>query len=82
MSLSSRARAVLMEATNSVAFPQFHGQVDRSHAVPLRLCIDDQPNQDQTPVEGSAEARCHSVTLNNRSHVTGKLAIERLERAL
>jgi hypothetical protein len=70
-----------MGATNSVAFPQFRGQVDRSHAVPLRLSIDDQPNQDQTPVEGSAEARCHCVTLNNRSDVTGKLAIERLHRA-
>jgi hypothetical protein len=36
--------------------PRFRGQVDRSHAMTLRLFIDDQPDQDQTPVYGAAES--------------------------
>lgn len=39
-----------------VGLPRFRGQVDRSHAMTLRLSIDDQPNQDQAPVHASAEA--------------------------
>ena len=39
-----------------LGLPRFRGQVDRSHAMTLRLSIDDQPNQDQAPVHASAEA--------------------------
>jgi len=38
-----------------VGLPWFRGQVDRSHAMTLRLSIDDQPDQDQTPVYGAAK---------------------------
>ena len=40
----------------ALGLPRFRGQVDRSHAMTLRLSIDDQPNQDQAPVHASAEA--------------------------
>ena len=40
----------------NLGLPRFRGQVDRSHAMTLRLSIDDQPNQDQAPVHASAEA--------------------------
>jgi alkylhydroperoxidase family enzyme len=43
-------------AAHKVGLPRFRGQVDRSHAMTLRLSIDDQPNQDQAPVHASAEA--------------------------
>jgi len=39
-----------------VDLPRFSGQVNRSHAMTLRLSIDDQSNQDQAPVHGAAEA--------------------------
>ncbi len=39
-----------------VGLPRFHGQVDRSHAMTLRLSIDDQPDQDQAPVHGAAKS--------------------------
>ena len=39
-----------------VGLPWFRGQVDRSHAMTLRLSIDDQPNQDKAPVHGAAKA--------------------------
>jgi hypothetical protein len=39
----------------SLGLPRFHGQVDRSHAMTLRLSIDDQTDQDQAPVHGAAE---------------------------
>ena len=39
-----------------LGLPRFRGQVDRSHAMTLRLSIDDQPNQVQAPVHASAEA--------------------------
>jgi len=42
-----------------VGLPQFRGQVDRSHAMTLRLFIDDQLDQDQTPVYAAAEAGGH-----------------------
>ena len=32
------------------------GQVNGSHAMPLRLAIDDQPNQDRAPVHAFVEA--------------------------
>jgi hypothetical protein len=38
-----------------LGLPQFRGQVDRSHAMNLRLFINDQPDQDQAPVYGAAE---------------------------
>jgi len=41
---------------DALGLPRFRGQVDRSHAMTLRLSIDDQPNQDQAPVHASAEA--------------------------
>ena len=37
-------------------FPWFRGKVDRSHAMTLRLSIDDQPDQDKAPVHGAAKA--------------------------
>jgi hypothetical protein len=39
-----------------LGLPWFLGQVDRSHAMTLRLSIDDQPDQDQAPVHGAAKA--------------------------
>jgi hypothetical protein len=39
-----------------VGFPQNHGQVNRRHAMTLRLSTDDQSNQDKAPVHGAAEA--------------------------
>jgi len=39
--------------------PRFSGQVVRSHAMTLRLSIDDQPDQIKTPVHGAAKARGH-----------------------
>jgi hypothetical protein len=39
-----------------LGLPQNHGQVNRSHAMTLRLLIHDQPNQDKAPVHGAAEA--------------------------
>jgi hypothetical protein len=36
--------------------PRFRGQVDRSHAMTLRLFINDQPDQDQAPVHGAAKS--------------------------
>jgi hypothetical protein len=44
------------EVIMTMGLPRFRGQVDRSHAMTLRLSIDDQPNQDQAPVHASAEA--------------------------
>jgi hypothetical protein len=38
-----------------LGLPRSYGQVDRRHAMTLRLSIDDQPDQDQTPVYGAAE---------------------------
>jgi len=46
----------LLDVVNGLGLPRFRGQVDRSHAMTLRLSIDDQPNQDQAPVHASAEA--------------------------
>jgi predicted nucleic acid-binding protein len=40
----------------TLGLPRFHGQVDRSHAMTLRLSIDDQPDQDQAPVHGAAKS--------------------------
>jgi hypothetical protein len=40
-----------------LGLPWFRGQVDRSHAMTLRLSIDDQPDQIKTPVHGAAKAR-------------------------
>ena len=42
-----------------VGFPQNHGQVNRRHAMTLRLSTDDQSNQDKAPVHGAAEAGSH-----------------------
>ena len=42
-----------------VGLPRFCGQVVRSHAMTLRLSIDDQPDQIKTPVHGAAKARGH-----------------------
>ena len=39
-----------------LGLPRFRGQVDRSHAMTLRLSINEQPDQDKTPVHGAAEA--------------------------
>ena len=39
-----------------LGLPQFGGQVDRSHAMTLRLFINDQPDQDQAPVYGAAKS--------------------------
>jgi len=40
----------------NLGLPIFRGQVDRRHAIPLRLSSDDQPNQNQAPVHSAAEA--------------------------
>ena len=40
----------------SVGLPWFRGQVERRHAMTLRLSIDDQTDQDQAPVDGGAKA--------------------------
>jgi transposase-like protein len=39
-----------------LGLPRFRGQVNRGHAMPLRLAIDDQPNQDRAPVHAFVEA--------------------------
>ena len=39
-----------------LGLPRFSGQVNRRHAMTLRLSIDDQSNQDQAPVHGAAKA--------------------------
>jgi len=52
----------LMERTTlelrkvQLGLPRFRGQVDRSHAMTLRLFNDDQPDQDQAPVHGAAKS--------------------------
>ena len=45
-----------IEHEQRMGLPWFRGQVDRSHAMTLRLSIDDQPNQDKAPVHGAAKA--------------------------
>ena len=52
----TRVKARRKTGYGSLGLPRFRGQVDRSHAMTLRLSIDDQPNQDQAPVHASAEA--------------------------
>jgi len=42
--------------SKALGLPWFRGQVDRSHAMTLRLSIDDQPDQDKAPVHGAAKA--------------------------
>ena len=42
-----------------VRLPRFRGHVDRSHAMTLRLSINEQPDHDQAPVHTSAEAGGH-----------------------
>ena len=39
-----------------LGLPRLSGQVNRRHAMTLRLSIDDQSNQDQAPVHGAAKA--------------------------
>ncbi len=39
-----------------MGLPRFRGQVDRSHAMTLRLSIDDQPDQGQATVHGAAKS--------------------------
>jgi hypothetical protein len=54
---SSAVLAILQdEPERRLGFPQNHGQVNRSHAMTLRLLIHDQSNQDTSPVHGAAEA--------------------------
>ena len=48
-----------IKGVTSLELPWFRGQVDRSHAMTLRLSIDDQSNQDQAPVHGPAKAGGH-----------------------
>ena len=45
--------------TIQVRLPRFRGHVDRSHAMTLRLSINEQPDHDQAPVHTSAEAGGH-----------------------
>jgi hypothetical protein len=40
----------------ALCLPLFRGPVDRCQAMPLRLSIGNQPDQDQAPVRGAAEA--------------------------
>jgi hypothetical protein len=47
---------LLRPADQCMGFPQNHGQVNRRHAMTLRLSTDDQSNQDKAPVHGAAEA--------------------------
>jgi hypothetical protein len=54
--LATMLRIHLLQQWYDLGLPRFRGQVDRSHAMTLRLSIDDQPNQDQAPVHASAEA--------------------------
>jgi len=44
-----------------LGLPLLRGQVDRSHAMTLRLSINDQPDQNPTPVYGPGEAGVHSA---------------------
>jgi len=44
-----------------VGLPRFSGQVDRSHAMTLRLSIDDQPEQNQTDAYRVAMRRAEST---------------------
>ena len=39
----------------TLGFPRFSGQVDRGHAMTTRLSIDHQPDQNPSPVHGTAE---------------------------
>jgi hypothetical protein len=39
----------------SLGFPRFQGQVDKGHAMTIRLSIDDQSIQNQTSVYGATE---------------------------
>jgi hypothetical protein len=47
---------VLPTPVERLGLARFSGQVNRRHAMTLRLSIDDQSNQDQAPVHGAAEA--------------------------
>ena len=55
-SASLRTKLFNLQNGADVGLPWFRGQVDRSHAMTLRLSIDDQPNQDKAPVHGAAKA--------------------------
>ena len=60
--LNSKIDVLLFSSSTSstpLGLPRFRGQVDRSHAMTLRLSIDDQPDQIKTPVHGAAKARGH-----------------------
>ena len=46
----------LVACESAVGLPRLSGQVNRRHAMTLRLSIDDQSNQDQAPVHGAAKA--------------------------
>ena len=48
-----------INGNKEMGLPRFRGQVDRSHAMTLRMSIDDQPDQIKTPVHGTAKARGH-----------------------
>ena len=54
-------KRVNRSSSNFIAYamelPRFRGQVVRSHAMTLRLSIDDYSDQIKTPVHGAAKAR-------------------------
>jgi hypothetical protein len=47
--------AIAVSKTMSLGLPWFRGQADRSHDMPIRLSIDDRPNQDTAPVHRGAK---------------------------
>jgi hypothetical protein len=47
--------APLMPSEDPVGLPRFHGQVDKGHAMTIRLSIDDPHHQDQASVHGATE---------------------------
>ena len=53
--MAAYLEACIEEADGDVGLPRFQGQVDRGHAMTTRLSIDDQPDQNPSPVHAAAE---------------------------
>ncbi|WP_186697616.1 hypothetical protein [Cyanobium sp. NS01] len=50
-----RGQSNLPTIGGTVGFPRFQGQFGKGHAITIRLAIDDQSSQNQTPVYGATE---------------------------
>jgi hypothetical protein len=48
-------KARLVPGRQHLGFPRFSGQVDKGHAMTIRLSIDDHLHQDPSPVHGTAK---------------------------